>query len=79
VRVRFVRLRDDKIVLELPVQQITWASRLEPIEFAVNFQQIPIEEEGMHEFQIFMDDVYVGRSPFVVKLATLPNQTGGNI
>ena len=33
----------------------------------------------MHEFQIFMDDVYVGRSPFVVKLATPPNQTGGNI
>lgn len=79
LRVRFVRLRDDKIVLELPTQQITWPNRLEPIEFGVNFQQMPIEEEGIHEFQIFVNDVYVGRSPFAVKKITPPNQTGGTI
>jgi hypothetical protein len=79
VRVRFVRLRDDRTVLEIPIQHVTWPSRLEPIEFGANFQQVPIEEEGMYEFQIFMDDVYVGRSPFTVKLTSPPNQTGGNI
>ena len=77
VRVRFVRLRDDKTILELPIQQITWTNRLEPIEYGVNFQQVPLEEEGMHEFQIFMNDVYVGRSSFTVKKVTPPNQTGG--
>ena len=79
LRIRFVRLRDDKTILELPIQQVTWPNRLEPIEFGVNFQQVPIEEEGMHEFQVFMDDVYVGRSPFAVKKTTPPNQTGGKI
>ncbi|MGB8539967.1 MAG: hypothetical protein WCD57_26315 [Acidobacteriaceae bacterium] len=79
LRIRFVRVRDDKAVLDLPVQEVTWAKPLDPLEVGVNFQQVPIEEEGMHEFQIYMDDVYVGRAPFRVKKFTPPNQTGGKI
>jgi len=79
LRIRFVRLRDDRTVLELPVQQVAWANPLDPLEIGVNFQQVPIEEEGMHEFQIYIDDVYVGRSPFSVKKFSPPNQTGGKL
>ncbi len=78
LRIRFVRLRDDKIVLEVPVQEFTWPSRLEPLEIGINFTQVPIEEEGTHEFQIFVDEIYVGRAPFAVKKITPPNQIGGN-
>jgi hypothetical protein len=79
LRIRFVRLSDDKVVLELPIQDVVWPSRLNPVEIGVNFGQVPIEEEGMHEFEIFMDDVYVGRSPFMVKKITPLDQTGGPI
>jgi hypothetical protein len=65
LRVRLVRLRDDKVVFELPVQTITWEN-VAPLEMGVNFGGVPFEEEGVHEFQIFMDDIYVGRSSFEV-------------
>ena len=38
LRIRFVRLRDDKIVLEVPVQEFAWGNRLEPLEIGINFQ-----------------------------------------
>ena len=78
LRIRFVRLRDDKIALEVPVQEFAWGNRLEPLEIGINFQQVPIEEEGTHEFQVFVDELYVGRAPFAVKKITPPNLTGGN-
>ena len=73
---RFVRMRDDKVILEVPNQTISWADPLAPIEIGVNFLGVPIEEEGMYEFQVFMDDVYVGRSSFVVKLSPPPITKG---
>jgi hypothetical protein len=82
LRISLVRLRDDKILLNLTMAEIDWQSRLEPLELAVNFQQVSMEEEGMHEFQIFMDDsIYLGRAPFVVKRVVPPPQvqTGGTV
>jgi hypothetical protein len=80
LRISLVRLRDDKILLSLPIPEFQWQNRFEPVELAVNVQQVHMEEEGMHEFQIFMDDsIYLGRAPFVVKKVVPPPQvqTGG--
>jgi hypothetical protein len=77
LQIRFVRVRDDKTLFVFPMQTAVWPVPFEPMEVCANFQ-VQLEEEGMHEFQVFADDIYVGRSSFVVKKIVITEQTGGN-
>ena len=77
LRVRFVRLRDDNVILNFPLQEIDWKDEFDQIEIGANFQNILIEEEGFYEFQIFMGDIYLGRSSFTVNKMVPAQPTEG--
>ena len=78
-RIRLVRLRDEQVILSIPAIQFDWVTPFQPVELGINFPQVSIEEEGLHEFQIFMNDAYVGRTAFNVKKITPPVGTGGAV
>jgi hypothetical protein len=74
LRLRLVQMKDDTVLLDLPKQSISWPSGAAHVEIGLNLVQQEIKDEGSYEFQIFVDDVYVGRAPFKVTKAILQTQ-----
>ena len=49
-----------------------WSNPDEPMELGVNFAGIPIVEFGTYEFQLYADDVFLGRALLKTNKLQLP-------
>lgn len=56
-----MNLRDESPVVEIRVDA-QWAKPDDPMELAFNFAGIPIAEFGTYEFQLYANDVFLGRA-----------------
>jgi hypothetical protein len=65
LRVRLVRMSDDVVLADFPKQDIDWLRESVQMEVGINLIQ-QFAEPGLFEFQIFVDEMYVGRAPFKV-------------
>ncbi len=70
-KIRMVSLKDESQVLELSTPG-NWPVAEAPLEFGVNIRGIPILAFGAYEFQLYANDVYLGRAVFSVEKLQLP-------
>jgi hypothetical protein len=61
MKVRLVNLKDESPVMEIKVT-VQWNKPDDPMELGINFAGIPIREFGTYEFQLYANDVFVGRA-----------------
>ncbi len=70
-KVRMVNLKDESHLLEISAQA-NWQLAEAPLEFGANLRGIPIQAFGNYEFQLFANDIYLGRAVFRVDKLELP-------
>lgn len=75
VKIRLVSLKDESTLLEVTTP-VNWQIPDAPVEFGANFRGLQIPEFGDYEFQLFANDVYLGRAVITVVKMTLPTGTG---
>jgi hypothetical protein len=61
MKVRLVNLKDEAPVMEIKVTA-QWIKPDDPMELGMNFAGIPIGEFGTYEFQLYANDVFLGRA-----------------
>lgn len=71
-KIRMVNLEDEMPVIGDISTPANWANPRAPIEFGVNIKGLFIKAFGDYEFQLFANDVYLGRTVFSVDRVTLP-------
>jgi hypothetical protein len=62
-KLRMVNLKDESPVVQV-LLQATWANVEGPFELGANFRGLVIPQFGSYEFQIYGNDVYLGRAVF---------------
>jgi hypothetical protein len=70
-KIRVVSLADESVLFEIS-QMGDWVQPELPLEFGVNIRGLPINSFGDYEFQLFANDIYLGRTVFSVDKLTLP-------
>lgn len=76
-KIRLVSLKDESPLLDISTPA-NWQVPEAPLEFAVNFRGLQFPAFGDYEFQLFANDVYLGRAVFKVeKLPTPPSAARG--
>jgi hypothetical protein len=70
-KIRLVNLKDESQLLELSTPG-NWPVAEAPLEFGVNIRGIPVQAFGSYEFQLYANDVYLGRAVFRVEKLQLP-------
>jgi hypothetical protein len=71
IRVRLVNLKDESPVMEIKAGA-DWINPDEPMEMAFNFQGIPVPAFGTYEFQLYANDIFLGRAILKVDKLVLP-------
>jgi len=71
IRIRMVSLKDESQILDISTPA-NWQIAEAPLEFGVNFRGVPIPAFGTYEFQLYANEVYLGRSVFRVDKLELP-------
>ena len=71
LRIRLVHLKDEKLVMEANFDA-NWADPEKPLELGINLRGLPIPDFGQYEFQLFANDVYLGRAVFRMDKLQLP-------
>lgn len=71
MKVRLVNLKDESPVMEIKMQ-LEWLKPGDPLELGMNFAGIPVNEFGTYEFQLYANDIFVGRALFRVDKLQLP-------
>jgi len=61
MKVRLVNLKDESPVMEIKAAA-QWNKPEDPLELGMNFAGIPLSEFGTYEFQLYANDVFVGRA-----------------
>lgn len=61
LRIRFVNLKGEVLVNELPAINAKFTDPLIPAEVAVNMMGFLVPEEGKYEFQLYANDIYLSR------------------
>ena len=69
MKVRLVNLKDESPVMEIKATA-QWNKPDEPMELGMNFAGIPLAEFGTYEFQLYANNVFVGRA--LVRADKLP-------
>lgn len=69
--IRLVHLKDEKLVMEASFDA-NWAVPDQPLELGINLRGLSIPDFGQYEFQLFANDVYLGRAVFRVDKPLLP-------
>lgn len=77
-RIRLVNLKDESPVLEIGIDG-DWSKPDFPMELGVNLAGVPIAEFGTYEFQLYCDDIFLGRALLKADKLQLPRpgQTRG--
>ncbi len=76
LRIRMVNLRDESQVMEINVGA-DWQKPEAPLEFGINMRGLVIPAFGDYEFQLFADDIYLGRAVFKVEQMQVPQGLPG--
>lgn len=71
IKVRMVNLKDETPVMEMGVKA-EWKNTDAPLELGLNFGGLPLPDFGTYEFQLFANDVYIGRAVVEAKKLQLP-------
>jgi hypothetical protein len=71
IRIRMVKLKDESPVMEVS-GNANWAEPESPLEFGMNMRGLLIMEFGDYEFQLFANDIYLGRAVFKVQKLQVP-------
>jgi uncharacterized protein DUF6941 len=66
IKIRMVNLKDESPVFEGTLQA-QWQVAEDPLEVALNLQGVPITEFGTYEFQLYANDVFLGRTVIKVQ------------
>ncbi len=74
---RMVNLKNENPVIDLKTNLFEWKEPRQAMELALNFRGIPIPEFGAYEFQLYANEVYVGRATIDVQRLALPQQGPG--
>lgn len=61
-RIEFVNLDQDKTIVSLPTDELQAADQLGFVELVIHVQGLPIPSAGKYEFQLWGNNVYLGRS-----------------
>lgn len=61
VKMRMVNLKDESPIMEVSANA-GWNVPDAPLELGINLHGIPIPEFGTYEFQLFANDIYLGRA-----------------
>ena len=61
MKVRLVNLKDESPVMEIKAA-VQWNEPDKPMELGINFAGIPVTEFGTYEFQLYANEVFVGRA-----------------
>jgi hypothetical protein len=79
MKVRLVNLKDESPVMEIKVGA-KWTMPDAPMELAFNMSGIPIGQFGVYEFQLYANDIFLGRSLMKADKLELPplGPIGGN-
>jgi hypothetical protein len=72
LKIRLVHLKDEKLVMEAGLDA-NWAVPEQPLELSINLRGLPIPDFGQYEFQMFANEVYLGRAVFRVDKMPLPS------
>lgn len=67
LKIRFVRLEDDVALGEMAVPMVA-KDRLEANDVMLQIPPLPFDRPGGYEFQLFTNDVYIGRALVRVNL-----------
>lgn len=70
-RIRMVNLKDESQVMDMSTPA-NWTVPEAPLEFGVNIRGLPIQAFGTYEFQLYANEVYLGRAVFNVEKLQLP-------
>jgi hypothetical protein len=70
-KIRMVNLKDETPVVQVPITG-NWANPQGPFELGVNFRGLVIPQFGTYEFQIYANDVYLGRAVFTLENMPFP-------
>jgi hypothetical protein len=77
IRVRMVNLKDESPVMQIEAKA-QWANPDSPMDLGFNFAGIPIADFGTYEFQLFANEVFIGRTVIkAIKLQLPPAGPGG--
>ena len=71
IKVRLVNLKDEAAVLEMKMKA-EWKVADEPFELGININGVLVPEFGSFEFQLYANDVYIGRAVIKAKKLQLP-------
>jgi hypothetical protein len=71
IKLRMVNLKDESPVMEV-LADAKWTVAASPMELGMNFRGIGVKEFGTYEFQLFADDVYLGRAVVRAEKLELP-------
>jgi hypothetical protein len=71
IRVRLVNLKDESPVLEIKAS-FQWNDPDGPMELGFNFAGIPLGAFGIYEFQLYANDVFLGRALLTAHEVKLP-------
>lgn len=71
IRVRLVNLKDESPVVEIKATA-QWIDLDGPMEMAFNFQGIPLGAFGTYEFQLYANDIFLGRAILRAEKLQLP-------
>ena len=61
IKVRLVNLKDEGPVLQIEAK-VNWTVAESPLELGMNFTGVVLNEFGTYEFQLFANDIYLGRA-----------------
>ncbi len=74
-RIRMVSLKDEALVFEVPIAG-EWTTAEAPFEMGINIRGMAIPAFGNYEFQLYSQDVYLGRAVFAVHNMQMPPVVG---
>ena len=67
-KLRFVRLEDDKLLAEAFTDELEAKDRFGFVDLALAVPILAFERAGRYEFQLYANDVYVGRTTVTVRV-----------
>ncbi len=74
-RIEVVNLKDDKAIFALPLPgELSSDNQLGFVELVLNIQGLLIPDQGKYEFQLWSNDVYLGRTTLDVGLIKIQKQ-----
>lgn len=77
MRVRMVNLKDESPVMEVSANT-NWIDPDRPLELGLNLLGIQVPAFGTYEFQLFANDVFLGRAVIIARKLEVPLAGRGN-